>query len=143
MAKSATNGNTSGAETSIGSLDIVRIELVEAERELTEYRKAERPLLEKVQRLRRAERELMGGELASTSYSDVEIVGMIRDNSSAQDSLMTSQIAELMGGNGKGYARRLKRMAEKDQMIAGNAAEGYYVPGYDHGRKLRQQRVTT
>lgn len=142
MPKSATNGSSAGSEV-INSLDIVRIELVEAERELTEYRKAERPLLEKVQRLRRAERELMGGELASTSYSDVEIVGMIRENSSAQDSLMTSQIAELMGGNGKGYARRLKRMAEKDQMIAGNAAEGYYVPGFDHGRKLRQQRVTT
>lgn len=123
----------------IRSIDLVRAELAEAEKDLLDYRQGERPLVERVQRLRRAERELSGGELSSASYSDAEIVGAIRDNASEQDRLNTTQIAEMFGGNGKGYARRLKRMAEKDHMIDGSAAEGYYVAGYDHGKKIRQR----
>lgn len=122
-----------------GLLEQTRAELAEAEAELLEYRQGERPLVERVQVLRRVERELCGGELSSADVSDSEIVGMIRDNASESARLMTPQIAERFGGNGKGYARRLKRMAEKDHMIDGSAAEGYYVAGYDHGKKLRRQ----
>lgn len=115
-------------------------ELAEAEKDLLEYRKKERPLVERVQILKRVERELSGGELSSFDVSDSEIVGMIRDNASRDEPITTREIAEHFGGNGKGYARRLKRMAEKDKMIDGSSAEGgYFVEGYDHGKKLRRQ----
>lgn len=117
-------------------LEHIRRLLAIARKELDEYLEGARPLRERVNRLERAERELAGGELGSTEFSDADIVAVIRDNSSAEKRIHTPRVAEIMGGNGKGFARRLKRMAERDKVIAGNAAEGYYVPGYDHGRKV-------
>lgn len=120
-----------------GLLEQVRSELQEAEARLLTYRQNEAPLRQKVDRLRRVERELSGGELSSSDYSDTEIVDMIRKNSSKENPLSTREIATLFDGSGKGFARRLKRMAEKDRMIDGDAITGYWVAGYDHGRKQK------
>jgi hypothetical protein len=130
------NGEDPVAKTVLRALD-------EARRELGEFDSRRKPLLDRVARLERALHELNLGPLKSDKITDSEIVLWIRDNSSEDDRRTTPEVALAFAGDGRGFARRLKRMSEqRPALLDGSPQDGYYVEGYDHGREVSDERQT-
>lgn len=113
--------------------------LEETKGELARFDEQRKPLVERVQKYERIAAELGAGPLKSDGVKDSEIVAWVRENASEGERVLTRDVAEAFGGDGRGFARRLKRMAEQDPpMLWGDKNEGYYVDGYSFGESVEK-----
>lgn len=104
----------------------LRRNLEAKEAELLAGEEALGPLRDEVKKLRIMLRDYTAGSMSSGHISDNDVVTFVKKHASEGGPLSTSEVAAGLGGDGRGFSRRLPRMV-KDGLLAGDAENGYYV----------------
>lgn len=99
-----------------------------------------RPVDEEINRIERMLREYSSGSKVSSAISDEDIVAWINTNAREDDRRNTKEIATAFQGDGRGFSKRLLRMA-RDGMIHGDPQTGYYVSPANPTRQAARRRA--
>lgn len=108
------------------AVTFLRKDLAEKEAALADLDRQAEPIREEVRKLNMAIRDLTSGAMGSGAITDDEIVRWLKANSEEKVRCRTPEIAAAFGGDGRGFSRRLPRMA-REGLINGDAESGYWV----------------
>ena len=114
------------AKKDVGIEDILRGRLEEIRAELEIKRTGLKPLEDEEKSLARMIAEYTRGSMGSSDITDNQVVSWLRAHSHEDDRKSTAEIAVAFGADGRGFSKRLPRMA-RDQLIAGDPRGGYYI----------------